>query len=92
MINKVCVVSVLLCVIFAGLSEACTRFVYKGVDNVIVSARNQDWKEDIQAKFWKFPRGLARSGSAGANPISWTSKYGSVIISGYDKGTAEGGK
>lgn len=82
---------ILLCfLVFSGSAEACTRFVYKGADAVIISARNQDWKEDIHSKFWKFPRGMVRNGTAGANPINWVSKYGSVIISGYDKGTAEG--
>jgi choloylglycine hydrolase len=72
------------------LANACTRFVYKGNNNLVITARNQDWKEDIDSKFWKFPRGMKRSGVAGDNPITWTSKYGSVIISGYDMGTAEG--
>ncbi len=72
------------------LASACTRFVYKGENNLIITARSQDWKEDIDSKFWKFPREMERSGGAGDNPITWTSKYGSVSISGYDMGTAEG--
>ncbi len=75
---------------FIGFADACTRFVLKGDNDLVITARNQDWKEDIGSKFWKFPRGIKHQGGAGANPISWTSKYGSVIVSGYDMGTAEG--
>lgn len=35
-------------------------------------------------RLWVFPRGMRRSGEAGPNSIAWTSKYGSVIASGYD--------
>jgi choloylglycine hydrolase len=80
-----------LCLIFtAQIAEACSRFVLFGKDGIVISARNQDWKEDIDSKFWKFPRGMVRNGAAGANPVEWTSQYGSVVISGYDLGTAEG--
>lgn len=75
---------------FSSMAEACTRFVYHGKDDLVISARNQDWKEDIHSKFWKFPRGMVRSGDSGDNPVQWISKYGSIVISGYDLGTAEG--
>jgi len=37
-----------------------------------------------------FPRGMKRSGEAGPNSVQWTSKYGSVIASGYDISTTDG--
>lgn len=69
---------------------ACTRFVYKGADNSIITGRSMDWKDDIGTNLWIFPRGMDRSGAAGPNSITWTSKYGSVIASGYDVSTTDG--
>jgi penicillin V acylase-like amidase (Ntn superfamily) len=39
---------------------------------------------------WVLPRGMKRDGRGGKNTISWESKYGSLIVSAYDIGTAEG--
>lgn len=72
------------------VAEACTRFVYLGADNQVLTARSMDWKTDIGSNIWVFPRGMKRSGAAGPNSIAWTSKYGSVITSGYDVSTTDG--
>lgn len=71
-------------------AEACTRFVYLGSDGQIITARSMDWKTDVGTNLWIFPRGMKRSGEAGPNSIRWTSKYGSVIASGYDISTTDG--
>lgn len=70
--------------------EACTRVVYKGADNTIITARSMDWKDEIGANIWIFPRGLARSGNVGEHSVEWTSKYGSVITSAWDIATTDG--
>lgn len=70
--------------------EACTRLVYLGEGDTVVTARSMDWKSDIATNLWIFPRGVARNGETGANAFRWTSKYGSVIASGYDVSTADG--
>ncbi|WP_218578951.1 linear amide C-N hydrolase [Vineibacter terrae] len=70
-------------------AEACTRFVYLGA-NEVITARSMDWKSDVGTNLWVFPRGMKRSGEAGPNSIHWTSKYGSVIASGYDISTTDG--
>lgn len=49
-----------------------------------------DWKVDIGTNLWIFPRGIERSGEAGPHSLHWTSKYGSVIASGYDISTTDG--
>jgi len=49
-----------------------------------------DWKVDVGTNLWVFPRGMKRSGEAGPNSVQWTSKYGSVIASGYDISTTDG--
>lgn len=71
-------------------SHACTRFVYLGANNQVITARSMDWKSDIGTNLWVFPRGMKRSGEAGPNSIAWTSRYGSVIASGYDISTTDG--
>lgn len=70
--------------------DACTRLVYHGVDNQILTARSMDWKVDVETNLWVFPKGMKRTGEAGPNSIEWTSKYGSVIASGYDISTTDG--
>lgn len=69
---------------------ACTRFVYHGLGNQIITARSMDWKVDVGTNLWVFPRGMQRTGEAGPNSIQWKSKYGSVIASGYDLSTTDG--
>ncbi|MFV0547066.1 MAG: linear amide C-N hydrolase [Bacteroides sp.] len=71
-------------------AEACTRVVYQGADNTVMTARSMDWKEDLQSNLWIFPRGMERSGEVGKNPLRWTSKYGSVIASAYEMSSTDG--
>lgn len=70
--------------------EACTRLVYHGVGDQIVTARSMDWKVDVETNLWIFPRGMQRTGEVGSDSIRWTSRYGSVIASGYDISTTDG--
>jgi choloylglycine hydrolase len=69
---------------------ACTRAVYFGKEGQTVTGRTMDWLEDMQSNLWIFPRGMARGGDMGKESLKWTSKYGSVIASGYESGTADG--
>ena len=72
------------------IAEACTRVVYQGANNDVITARSMDWKVDVATNLWVFPKGMERNGEAGENSIKWTSKYGSVIASGYDIATTDG--
>lgn len=80
--------------LFAALpfvqTEACTRVLYTGEDQVVLTGRSMDWKEDMNTNMWVFPKGMKRDGAAGPQSIEWTSKYGSLIVSGYEAGTADG--
>lgn len=71
-------------------APACTRVVYKGPNGNIITARSMDWKDDITANLWVFPKGLQRNGEVGEQSIQWTSKYGSVIASAWDIATTDG--
>jgi penicillin V acylase-like amidase (Ntn superfamily) len=72
------------------IARACTRVVYLGSGDYVITARSMDWKVDIGTNLWIFPRGMARTGEAGPNSLHWTSRYGSVIASGYDISTTDG--
>lgn len=72
------------------LADACTRVVYLGASEQVITARSMDWKTDVGTNLWLFPRGMKRNGEAGENSLEWTSKYGSVIASGYDISTTDG--
>src|SRR5262249_12067290 len=68
----------------------CTRTVYLGLDDMVVTGRNMDWAEDLRSNLWLFPRGMPRDGAIDAQSITWRSRYGSVVAAGYDVGTADG--
>ena len=69
---------------------ACTRAVYEGPNGRVLTGRTMDWKDDIQTNLWTLPRGVARDGAAGPTSLTWTSRYGSVVATGYDIATADG--
>lgn len=68
----------------------CTRVVYLGTENRVVTGRSMDWKSEIGTNLWVMPRGVPRTGQAGANSAEWTSRYGSVVATGYDICTTDG--
>lgn len=71
-------------------AAACTRVLYVAKDGTVITGRSMDWTEDLKSNMWVLPRGMKRDGMGGNNSISWESKYGSLIVSGYDIGTSEG--
>ena len=77
-------------VALASVAQACTRVVYLGAGNDVITARSMDWRSEIATNLWIFPRGMKRSGEAGPNSVAWTARYGSVIASGYDFSTTDG--
>ena len=67
-------------------ADACTRATYIGPENLVITGRTMDWKEDIMSNIYVFPRGMQRAGYNKGETVKWTSKYGSVIATGYDIG------
>lgn len=78
------------CLFLTIPSFACSRFTYTGPQQTVISGRSMDWLEDIHTDLWAFPAGIQRTGSEEPNSATWTSKYGSVIASGYNIGTTDG--
>ena len=71
-------------------TRACTRVVYKGPNNTVITGRTMDFSMEIPANLWIFPRGMKRNGEVGKNSIEWVSKYGSVIASAWDISAPDG--
>lgn len=71
-------------------ASACTRCLYLGPKGTVVVARSMDWMEDPASDLWLFPRGQKRDGAAGANSLTWTSKYGSVVAGFYNVASVDG--
>lgn len=71
-------------------ADACTRVVYRSPDHTVLTARSMDWRDEIPADLWVFPRGMERHGNVGANSLTWTSLYGSVAVSSFGIATTDG--
>ncbi len=68
----------------------CTRAVYLGPEDTIITVRSMDWKTDMETNLWVFPSGIERDGAAGADSIEWTAKYGSIVAAGFDVASTDG--
>lgn len=71
-------------------AEACTRAVYLGPENTVLTARSMDWTTNVGSNIWVFPRGMDRDGAAGANSMQWKSKYGSVVTTFFEVASVDG--
>ena len=70
--------------------NACTRVVYHGTNNNVMTARSMDWKTEIPANLWVLPRGIERNGLVGPNSVKWTVKYGSLVTTSWDIAVSDG--
>ncbi|MCH8545368.1 MAG: linear amide C-N hydrolase [Cryomorphaceae bacterium] len=80
----------LMTILLSPKAEACTRVVYKGPNNTVLTGRSMDFSMEIPANLWVFPRGVKRNGEVGKNSVEWTSKYGSIAASSWDIATSDG--
>ena len=69
----------------------CTRILYETGTGAFITGRGMDWSDpNAPFQIFSFPCGLKRTGGPVDNAIAWQSKYGSVICSIYDAGSADG--
>lgn len=70
----------------------CTVVVWADNGQAVLSSRNMDWFGSMASKLWVVPAGrkVVGAGTGDPNPLKWTSKYGSVVTSVFDIGTADG--
>ncbi len=89
-----CILAISTSIIFSLISPfealGCTRVLFTGSDNVVITGRNMDWQEDMGSNLWVLPAGMQRDGASGPQSLRWSSRYGSVMVSGYEAGTSDG--
>lgn len=71
-------------------TEACSRVLYEGNDNLYIVGRSLDWKTPIPTNLYVYPRGIHKKGHNIQGCVEWTSEYGAVYAVGYDGGVTEG--
>jgi len=42
--------------LFLPIMLGCTRAVYRGLDNLVITGRTMDWLNDMQSNIWTFAR------------------------------------
>lgn len=78
------------CLFGPSVADACSRVLYSGDNQTVITGRSMDWYQDNKPALWAMPRGMQRDGATGTNTLRWTAKYGSVVVSMYDIGTVDG--
>jgi penicillin V acylase-like amidase (Ntn superfamily) len=78
------------CALGVFTAEACTRALYTGADNMVITGRSMDWAQDMGSEIWVLPRGIERNGQAGGDSPTWVAKYGSVVTTAYNIASADG--
>jgi choloylglycine hydrolase len=68
---------------------ACSRALYVGNGNQVITTRSNDWLGSQKSNLWIYPRGMKRVGDKAPGAIQWTSKYGSVTVAGWDFATID---
>ncbi|MCK9915138.1 linear amide C-N hydrolase [Microbacteriaceae bacterium K1510] len=69
---------------------ACSLILWNTNGQAVLAARTMDLYVDDQPRLVYLPRGIARRGVAGADAATWTSKYASAAMTGFDAGTSDG--
>lgn len=81
------VIGLLLIGAYWNSTKACSRVMYKGQNDIYMTARTMDWSGEMPTTIWVVPRGLSLNGFAGPQSLQWTSKYGSVIAEAFGGAT-----
>jgi penicillin V acylase-like amidase (Ntn superfamily) len=75
----------------------CTRVLWNTNELAVMSGRTMDWPTTTEPRLTVFPRGRERDGGTAGdqvvvadNPLRWTSRYGSLVVSIYGIGAMDG--
>ena len=71
---------------------ACTRILCNEGGPAVLVGRTMDWPESTEPILTVLPRGLKHDGGKinDPNPAQWASKYGSLVVTTYGIGAADG--
>jgi len=78
------------CLVTSSVALACSRVTLIGGDNIVVTGRTLDWMQPMDTNLWALPAGLRHNGAVAVNPLTWTSKYGSLVAGAYDQASIDG--
>ena len=68
----------------------CTRSIPLLMENTLL-LRDMNWFQPLEISLWVFlPRGLYHNGGIEKNLLTWTSQYGSLALTTYNKSKVEG--
>lgn len=92
------IVPVILCAtLLATPASPCSRYLSNSSRLGVFAARTMDWPGTTEPILWVFPRGVKRDGGrlgdevvVKENPLTWTSKYGSLVTGIWNLGAADG--
>ncbi|MFD1714404.1 linear amide C-N hydrolase [Amnibacterium flavum] len=68
----------------------CTLVLWNDNPVAKVVGRSLDWMFSDEPDLWFYPRGLERDGHGGDGSTRWTSRYSSVVLSGWRTGSSDG--
>ncbi|WP_149184843.1 linear amide C-N hydrolase [Streptomyces sp. TRM49041] len=69
----------------------CSKITYRTGTGTFITGRGMDWNDPTaETALWALPAGMRRDGTAGPDPIGWTSRFGSVVASFYGGATCDG--
>ena len=94
-----CCITITLASGFAAIPRAkgCSRVLWNDNKLAVVVGRSMDWPVSTDPVLTLLPRGMMRDGGrlgtqvvVKENPLTWQSKYGSLVTSMYGLGAADG--
>lgn len=68
----------------------CSRVTYLGPAGSVVTGRTLDWFVPLNIAAWALPKDIDREGGARENPFTWTSRFGSLVVTAYDRLSFDG--
>lgn len=69
---------------------ACSRVLSNDNGRVVLVGQTLDLFRDPGTNIWVFPKGIKRNGLTSKNPLTWVSKYGSLVLPVFDIVTSSG--
>jgi choloylglycine hydrolase len=64
----------------AGTLLACSRVLWNDGGRGVIVGRNMDWFAPLPVDFYVLPRGIRRDGMTGKDALTWTARYGSLVV------------
>lgn len=87
--------TLLMAFLYFNQAFPCSRLLIAENQNIVMVGRNMDWYEEMDTALVFYPRNLERSGDeplhkTDADWLSWTSRYASIVATGYEDLTTDG--